>query len=474
MILKIGRSHLKILQKPILLALWVGLFLGCQVARNYVPPATAVPDAWKHSPEMEQQASAQKCEPWWKIFNDETLNEYEALALENNYDLHIAFDRVIQARALAGAAASELYPHLNLEPYYHNRDVLWMKFGPTTVLREHRRRNHFPIVLRYELDLWGKIRKAYEAAELSWEAEVEALRVALLILTSDVAVSYFKIRMYDAETVLLSRTLDARRKAYEIEKSRYDAKIADYTAVSQAEYEYKNTEAKYYDIMRQRDFEENKMAVLLGLFASDFAMAAKPLENIPPLVPVGLPSAVLLQRPDIAEAERVMASEHALIGVAYASFFPSISLTGALGYSSPELKDFLRWKSRYWQLGADFFQTIFDAGLLISNFELAIAKFREAYDAYKQTVLVAFQEVEDALADLEGLGKEYQSVEDAVKAAQNTYRIASDRYKKGVTFYLEVVDSERQELEAQRALIELLGLRYIGTVELIKSFGGSW
>ncbi len=444
----------------------------CQIGPKYYPPESYVPEEWKHSENTNQ--SIQNVDNWWEVFEDEKLNEIECQALRNNMNVYAAFERIIQARALAGIARSDTIPQLNLEPSYANEGILYMLYDPLRIMREHRRRNQIPFTLNYEIDLWGKLEKAYESAALNVEAEIEAFNTSILMLTTDLASSYFRIRTLDADINFLKKTTQARKKAYEILKSRYDAKIINSSDVSRAEFEYKNTQAKYYKSLRLRDLEENKIAVLLGLPASDFNIETIPLDKPPPVIPSGLPSDILLLRPDIAQAERRIASDHAMIGVAYASFFPSISLTGFLGYSSPELKDFLSWKSRLWGIGASAFQPIFDGGRLSSNLELAKSKFREADDVYQQQVLTAFQEVEDALADLEGLKNEYESLEMAVFAANKTFKIASDRYNKGVTFYLDVVDSERQELDAERNLIELLGQRYAATIQLIKSLGGCW
>ena len=192
------------------------------------------------------------------------------------------------------------------------------------------------------------------------------------------------------------------------------------------------------------------------------------------MIPVGIPSAILLQRPDLAEAERKMAADHGLIGVAYASFFPSLSLTGVLGFSSPELKDFLKWKSRLWSFGVDSFLPLFDGGLRRSQLMFAFSKFRQTRDEYQQLVFQVFQEVEDALISLEQLDKEYQNIEQSVAAAKEVFQIASDRYDAGMNSYLEVSLSQRDQIESEKELIELLGARYDSTIQLIKSIGGSW
>lgn len=460
--------------KVICILLFILLLMGCHVGPRYTPPIVPVPEMWKNGENNLYTPCSVDLENWWQIFDEPPLDQLEKQAIENNRDMHIAYERVLQAKALAGVAGAKIYPQVNLEPSYLNREILWMLFDPVRVIREHRRRNELPIVMNFEVDLWGKLRDAYEAAISNVEAESEAFRALWLMLTTDVAESYFQLKTLDKEIELLAATVESRKKAYELQKSRFRGKIINYIDVSRAELEYANTKAEYFSLLKERDLEENKLAILLGLAASDFKVQPSSLAGLPPEIPLNLPSQVLLQRPDLAAAERTMAANHALIGVAYASFFPSLSLTGALGYSSPELKDFLRWKSRLIMLGGNALQVIFDAGLLRSNLQLAISEFREAYQAYQQLVLEAFQEVEDALAILENLHSEYENVEEAVHAAKNTYRIALIRYEKGVTFYLDVVDSERQTLLAESNLIDLLGQRYAATIQLIRAMGGTW
>ena len=458
----------------LLFCLW-----GCQVGPEYHPPAIIAPEEWKHAQNEVQEISSEEmsCDTldyWWEIFQDDKLNELESLAMQNNHDLHIAFERIMQARALAGIVDSNLYPQLNLSPSYLNREILWMLYDPVRVIREHRRRNEIPLVMNYEVDLWGKYRKASESAFAALESQEQTYLTATLILTADLASNYFLLRTLDAEIELYEGTVMARNKAVGLMNARFKAKIAPYSDLGRADLEYTNTKAEYSSLLKARDLVENQLAILIGMPASDFQIERHPLRENPPTVPAGVPSDVLIQRPDIAAAERQMASNNAAIGVAYASFFPSISLTGALGFSSPELKDFLLWKSRLALMGTNINEIIFDGGRLYSNFQLAISKFREANESYQQVVLKAFQEVEDSLASLEKLEDEYQNVELSVLSAKKLHKITYLRYSKGVTFYLDVVDSERQELRSERDLIQLLGQRYEATIDLIRSLGGTW
>lgn len=467
------------------------LFLSaCQVGPRYQPPITHVPDDWKH--EVQQEPTAEEVCGWWEVFNDEMLNALIESALESNNDLYAALERVAQARALAGEARSALYPQLSLGPTYSNQIYLTKIYAPINqtscanqmpgvnamkrdpFFREHLLTYTLPLNLSWEIDLWGQLYSNYQSAVYYAQAQEDAFQNALLVLTTDLANSYFRMRTFDTQIDLYRRTIVTRKKALELNQARYDAKIIYYQAVSQATLDLSNVEADYYEALRQRDIEEDRIAVLIGMPSSELHLDHNPLNAGPPVIPVGLPSEVLMQRPDIAQAERVRASQQAQVRVAYAAFFPSFTLTGALGFSSPDLKHFLTWRSRWWEIGANVFQTVFDAGLRSSQLDYAIAVYAEADFAYKQHVLVAFQEVEDSLASIEWFYKEAEKLAISVKAATTTYKIAYDRYYQGVNFYLDVVDSERDQLNAERNYISVLGSRYIATIQFIKSIGGSW
>ncbi len=474
-IIKNGQEDNPFLMKNILLLIAAIIYLSaCQVGPRYHPPSTDVPEGWKNT-EAIDDTGEELPENWWEIFNDVLLNQFEELALENNHNLYAAVERVRQARAIAGIAESKLYPQLNLEPYFLSREILWMIYDPVRVIREHRRRNELPAVLDFEVDLWGKLQKAKESALLNVEAEADVLQTALLFLTTDVASSYFQIRTLDSELQLLQETIEARKKAYQLILSRYKGQIISKMDVERAKLEYENTQAEYFKLVNEREMEENRLAVLIGAPASEFVVEKIPLnKSPPPQIPPGLPSDLLLRRPDIAAAERKEASTHALINVAYAEFFPSLSLTGALGYSSPELKDFLHWKSRLLLAGANSTQMIYDAGNLESNLQLAVSRFRETDQIYRQIVLEAFQQVEDSLSTIEELDNAYGKLEESVKAAKKMYDISSVRFTKGATFYLDVVDSERQLLLSESDLIGLQGERYEAAIQLIRVLGGTW
>lgn len=473
--------------KPLVLVCLTFLALtSCEVGPPYHSPETYTPETWKHQQDIADD-DEDVCH-WWDIFNDETLNDLMQQALAANHDLFAAVDRVVQARAMAGIVRADLFPQVVLNPNYSNEIFLTKVYAANlintnTVLasnskiplfREHLLAYNLPINLSWEIDLWGRLRNLYKSALYSAEAQLEAFRETLLILTTDLADSYFRLRTFDKQVDLYRETIKTREKALKINQDRYDSKLADYEAVSQAMLDLANVEADYYEALRQREREENRIATLIGMPASDFNLPHHPLVGDPPQIPAGIPSDILLQRPDIAEAERKRASQHAQIRAAYAAFLPSLSLTGALGFSSPDLKHFLSWRSRLWEVGASSIFTIMDGRRKLSDLQLEWARFNEADQEYQQTVLQAFQEVEDALTDIESYYKESDKLALSVKASTNTYKIVYDRYFQGLIFYLAVVDSERDQLNAERNYNTVMGLRYAAAIQLIKALGGSW
>jgi len=466
-----------LLKAPIRLAVLVQITslsfnTGCMVGSKYNPPAIDAPQDWKNNSSADSNTSYR--DYWWEVFDDPLLNELEQEVLQKNYDLRIAFSRVQEARALMKAAKAELYPQLYLNPSYSNEGVLYESYSDGVIVRAHEMLFLWPFNLSYEADLWGKIRSRYLATRENWEGQIDAYNWIMLILTADLATVYYQLRTMDAQIDLLEATIQSREKAFKINKSRYNSKIIDYSDVTLAGLELNKALAEHRELIRARAELENRLAVLTGAPSPEFSFDHYPLQGEPPEIPVGMPSEVLLRRPDIAEAERLMATEHSLVNSAYASFFPSLSLTAGFGSSSPHLKYFLKNRGRLWSFGANASQMIFDAGRLSADLAIQESRFQEAGSEYQQKVLVCLEEVEDALSNLENYAKEYKDVSNAVEWAEKAYRIAYNRYSNGVNSYLNVVFTEIEELRAQVAQNNLQGLRFVSTIQLIKVIGGGW
>lgn len=466
------------------------LLSACQVGPKYHPPAPNIPQEWKN-PDPVETVTPPKPLPyvcqWWEVFEDNVLNELEVQAVENNPNLFIAMARIEEAWAQAGISRADFFPQFNLNPVYTNTGELFKIYLPNSnpafanlignldkPFRIHQLFYSFPINMNYEVDLWGKIRSQYEADLYNAQAEVEDYHTTMLSLTTDVANSYFQIRALDTAIDILQKTIEVRKKGLEIAQNRFNKGLITYADVASASLEIANTQSTYEDTVRQRGLQENILAVLIGSYASDFAFPTSPLLEEPPVIPAGIPASILQRRPDIAAAEREMASENANAKAAYANMFPSLTLTGTLGFQSPEFKDFFKWLSRLWSLGANSSETIFDAGRKDSVLASALARFAEASGSYQQTVLTAFREVEDSLNNLEYEKKQADSLQLAVNEATKLNQLSTTRYQKGVTNYTEVVVNERSELDAKRNAAGVLGLRYQSTIQLIKALGGGW
>lgn len=462
--------------------LFLVLFLqSCTLGPRYTPPYSEVPDEWKNV----TQENAQPCyDFWWEVFEDDTLNELAQLAVLHNYDLYSSLQRIAEARALAGVEFSNLLPQVTLNPSYYNTGILFKLYGLNAIpiplnninpiVRVHEMEYTFPFNLNYELDLWGKIRGEWKSAVYNAQSKEEAFRALLLSLTADLASYYFNLRAADADIHIILDTIANRQKSLDLVKKRNSAGLANDLDVSRAELELSNVQAEYEDAVRQRLLFENAIATLIGVPATLFCMPDLPLNTCPPIIPAGLPSEILLRRPDLAEAERMMASEHALIGVAYAGYFPSITLTGTLGFASPDIKQMFSWISRLWAMGANIAQVIFDAGRTQSFVNAAWARYNQASGNYQQKVIRAFQEVEDSLNNIEQHAKQAEKLDLSVQAATKTVNLSNSRYLNGLASYLEVTDSQRQELQSKRIWIHVQGARFIDTVQLIKALGGGW
>ena len=321
-----------------LLYFMIILMTGCSVGPSYTPPCTEVPSEWKN----ENYERCNGCEAnkeftyldfWWQVFDDDKLDELESLALENNRDLYVAYERIQESRALMGIAASAFYPQINLNPQYTSTGELIKNYiNPnntalnalstgTNAFRAHELFYFMPLNLSYEVDLWGKIKDQYDSAKYNWLAQKKDYEVVMLSLTTNLAIAYYQLKALDAQMDLLLSVLKTRQKAFEINKARYEEEITFYADVTLAAEEIDSVLLQYTEALRQRDLLEDQIAVLIGVPASEFCLAHMPLTGLPPCIPSGIPSEILLRRPDIAEAEYITKSDHALVKAAYSLFF---------------------------------------------------------------------------------------------------------------------------------------------------------
>jgi multidrug efflux system outer membrane protein len=333
---------------------------------------------------------------------------------------------------------------------------------------------NLPLIVNWEIDLWNKVSHGCHAGIARAEAAVEQLASAHLILSTDVASTYFILRALDTEQQLLIDTLALRQNSYELTQTRFESGLVTRLDVSRAEALLAQTEADFEEITRQRAVQENILALLCGEAASDFCVAQDPLCTEPPVVAADLPSDMLCRRPDIAQAERVLQAFYHEMGVGYASLFPSLSLTGQVGCSSPALENWLSWHARLWALAIDTTQTLFDSGRNCALYEASKQRYQQALARYRQAVLASFQEVENALASGHQHNRALKATQRQVAAAADAADLTQQRYEDGLITYLDVLDTQRTLLDAQRQEVRLLGARYTDVVQLIKALGGGW
>ena len=438
---------------------------------------------------------------WWRIFQDKDLDWLEGIAANGNQDLRLSVARLAESRAQARVAASDFYPHAdfdgsynrqrtsNNEPYQTGRLVNPKTIGGATggtpgtggglsLTQQPLTRTYSlfrePAELNWEVDLFGRVRRNYEAARADRQAqEADAVNVNLSV-TANVAVMYFNLRSEDSEVRVIEDTIKARREALTIAQERLQAGLTSELDVQRERAELAGNEADLAAAQRARAEMENALATLVGQPASVFHLRRHELHDTPPPVPAGLPSELLERRPDVAEAERELAANNARIGVAVAAFFPKVTITGAAGFESATVLDVISPGSRFWQIGPSVTIPIFEGGRNQANLDAAHARYDQQLARYRQQVLVAFQDVENALADLRTLSVQSEAQNRATEAAQRTLELANQSYRQGASTYLDITDAERTLFNDQRISAQLLGQRMQATVQLIKALGGGW
>ncbi|HEY3761868.1 MAG TPA: efflux transporter outer membrane subunit [Verrucomicrobiae bacterium] len=451
------------------------------VGPDYHTPTNNVPVAykaagygdWKEGQPLDNVPKG----AWWQVYGDTNLDTLEAQALQANQQLKAAVARVDQSRDTARVARGKLMPSVSLDPSYERQRYspnAVPSFGSITA-------NTFstPLDLSYEVDLWGRVRRSFESARADAQASLAEFYNVLLTLQADVAQNYFALRSLDAEISTVSGTVDLRKEQVKLTQARYDAGIGNELEVAQAQTELATTQAQLASLQQQRDQLENAIAILVGESPSNFSLPAIAKADVnwhplPPEIPAGLPSDLLERRPDVATAERRLASANAKIGVAKASFFPVITLTGSGGYLSGDVSTLFNWESRTWSFGPGISLPIFAGGRNRANYHRAQAAYDEAVADYRQQVLVAFGDIEDSLSDIRHLADQSEAQERAVENAQRAADLAQERYTSGIVSYIEVVDANRDSLSAERDNAQLIGQRLIASVQLIKALGGGW
>jgi outer membrane protein, multidrug efflux system len=443
---------------------------GCAVGPNYHRPAPGVviPPAWgwKEATPCDDEIKGE----WWKAFQDPVLDGLEAQAIASNQSLRGAFARFDQARAVARVSAADLLPTVKADP-----SAMRFRTPPTQVPPEFTGTIiSTPLDLSYEIDLWGRVRRSFEEARANAQAGASEYTNVLLGINGDVAADYFLLRQLDASIVILQNTAKLRDKEAEITGQQFHAGLAPELDFNRAKTEQAQTQIDLADTQRRRADMQDALALLCGQVSATFRIASAAPTAVIPAVPVGLPSDLLERRPDVAEAERRMQAANARIGIAYAAFFPAISLTGEAGYSAFQASMLLNWESRLFEIGPEVSLPILNGGRTEAGVQEARAGYNASCADYRQEVLTAFRDVTDAMNDLDGYAREATAEQDALTAANKTLDLAQRSYSNGLSNYLEVVDAERTALQIQLQSAQILAQRQVATVHLIKALGGGF
>jgi NodT family efflux transporter outer membrane factor (OMF) lipoprotein len=459
---------------------------GCMVGPKYVKPTVpmapgfkeAGPDAYKENANwhVAQPADAVQRGEWWTIFGDAELNALEPQIAANNQDLKAADARFREARALIRFNRASLYPTIGVSPFAGGvrESSNQPYFSKTLTNGNGESEIQLPVDLNYEIDFWGRIRRTVSAAREEAQASAADRQTAMLSLQAELAVDYFEARSADAEEKLLDDTVKNYEEAYRITSNRFEGGISPQSDVDQAETQLEAARVQAHDITLQRAQFEHAIAVLLGVPPASFSLSNIPLDARPPMIPTGLPSELLERRPDIAAAERRVADANDRIGIARAAFYPTVSLSGAVGFEGSSFANLFSPASFLWSLGPTLSETVFDAGRRSSLSEQANASYDETVANYRQTTLTAFQQVEDNLVALRVLNQEADHQRKATLAAQSAEQIFNNRYVGGLDTYLQVVTAQTTALINEQNDIDLMRREMDASVLLIKALGGGW
>ncbi|HEX7052637.1 MAG TPA: efflux transporter outer membrane subunit [Burkholderiales bacterium] len=448
---------------------------GCAAGPDYVRPALDVPREYKEAQgwRAAQPADTAPKGEWWAMFGDPVLDSLIARIEISNQNLRIAEANLRQARALAAQARAGLFPSLGASASATRSKSPSLPNSPSFASGAV---NNFSASLNasWEPDLWGRVRRSLEAGEAEVQASAAELEAARLSAQATLAQSYLALRVADATRRTLEETVAAYARTLRLTQNRYAAGVAARVDVVQAEVQLKSAQAQLLDVGVERAQLEHAIALQLGVAPAQFSLAPAPLAARMPEIPAGLPSELLERRPDIAAAERRAAAANARIGVAQAAFFPVVTLSGAAGSRTTSFADLFSAPTRFWSLGAALAQPLFDAGLRGAQKDEAIAAYDAEVAAYRQTVLAAFQEVEDNLAALRILEEEAALQAEVVQAARRAVELTTNQYEAGVVSYLNVISAQATLLANERTAANILGRRLGASVALIAALGGGW
>jgi NodT family efflux transporter outer membrane factor (OMF) lipoprotein len=471
------------------------LFSGCTVGPKYHKPSAPLPPASTYKedpadfPEAQQvwkPADAQAAMlrgKWWEIFNDNELNTLEEQLDANNQTIAQAYQSYIAAREIVQQARAQFFPTIGTTPSL-SRQRASANLGagvsgsggtgtgnatvsPTNLFE-------LPGNVSWEPDLWGKVRNTVALEQYAAQVSAADLANTKLSQESSLAQLLFEIRGQDALQKLFDDTVAADRKTVDYAQAQYDTGVGDKISLAEALTALRNAESAAIAVRLSRAQFEHALAVLVGKTPSEVSIPVKALDSVPPPVPIGVPSHLLERRPDISASERTMAEANAQIGIAYAAYYPNVTLSASGGFESSKFTSWFAWPSRFWSIGTSLSETIFDAGLRRATVRQFIALYNADVAGYRQTVLTAFQQVEDFLAAERILSEQTEKQKEAVASAQEFYDLEYDRYQTGIDPYIDVLTAQNTLLGDQQSLVNLQTQRMTSEIQLIIALGGGW
>jgi len=444
-------------------------------------PGVATP-AYRHAAAAPQDQAARLPAQWWTVFNDATLSQLEERAVRDNPNVRAAAERLVQARAQLGVTRASELPTVGVSAGVSNsrtsaESPMGATFGHQSIKgTEYSVGANFS----YEIDLWGRVRRAVEAADAQALAAQDDRDGVMLMLSSQVATTYWQLRGLDAELAILKNALATRRESQQLIEARFNAGLSNELDVSRTRIERANAEADIQEAQRQRNTLEHALAVLVGASPSQpiLAPAAGDVAtNLPqpPAIPVGLPASLLGHRPDLAASVATLKAFNAQVGVAEGAYYPSVSLTGNFGYASETLSNLAQGSARQFSIGPLALSLpVFEGGRIRNNVNLARAKYDEAVANHEARLLTALREVEDALSDVQQRQQQGDVQVQAQQAAARAVQVAQARFDRGVSTYLDVTDAQRSALAADRAAAQIRTQRLLAAVSVARALGGGW
>jgi NodT family efflux transporter outer membrane factor (OMF) lipoprotein len=470
------------------------MLTGCTLGPKYHPPVIQPPPAFKEAPPASPSANAPQpqdnqdngtwtvAQPadekirgdWWAIFNEPELNDLEGQLNIDNQNLKLYFENFMEARALVREARALYFPTVSFGPAY-NRSRSSGNLSASSSFNAGRQSQIYslPVDVSWTPDLFGRIRNQVRAAQYSAQVSAADLENERLVEQGDLAEYYFEIRGQDALIQLFTQTVAQYQKSLDLTQAQYETGVGDQISVVEARTTLQSAQASLTNLGILRAQYEHAIAVLIGKAASGFSLPARPITTAPPPIPIGMPSLLLQRRPDVAAAERTMASANANLGVAYTAFFPSLTLSVGGGFESSLFQHIADWPSRFWSLGGTFSQPLYNAALS-AELHQYVAIYNADVATYRQTVLTAFQQVEDYLAQTRILSLQIQQQRAAVASAQTSLDLEMARYQTGIDPYLDVVTLQNTVFSNQQTLYSLQIEQMTGAVQLVEALGGGW